>query len=81
MSTIESTPAHPLYGAKVSAAELRVLQAISSGHSSKEVANILFLSKRTVDLHLGKVYAKLGVKNRLSALNSLSKLGILPFER
>jgi DNA-binding CsgD family transcriptional regulator len=41
----------------------------AEGHSAREIAERLFISKRTVESHLGKVYAKLGVgsKPRLAA--------------
>jgi len=45
--------------------ELRVARLVATGASNKDVAAQLFLSRRTVEYHLGKVYAKLGVSSRL----------------
>jgi DNA-binding CsgD family transcriptional regulator len=45
--------------------ELRVARLVASGASNKDVAAQLFLSRRTVEYHLGKVYVKLGVSSRL----------------
>lgn len=48
----------------LSSAEERVVELILQGRSSAEVSRTLFLSKRTVDTHLGHVYRKLGVHSR-----------------
>lgn len=57
--------------------ELEILSLIVEGHSSKQVADLLFVSKRTVDFHLDNIYAKLQVNNRMQALQRASKLGLL----
>jgi ATP/maltotriose-dependent transcriptional regulator MalT len=57
--------------------ELEVLTLIVEGHSSKEVADLLFISKRTVDFHLDNVYGKLGVTNRMQAWQRATRLGLL----
>ena len=44
--------------------ELDIVRMVVAGQSSKEVAAGLFLSVRTVDNHLQRVYAKLGVSSR-----------------
>lgn len=48
--------------------ELSILSLIAEGKTSKEVADVLFCSKRTVDFHLSKIYQKLGVSNRVQAI-------------
>jgi len=50
--------------ALLSPAETRVVELVMRGHSSQEVAEKLFLSKRTVDTHLGRIYRKLGIHSR-----------------
>jgi DNA-binding CsgD family transcriptional regulator len=57
--------------------ETRVLSLIAQGHSSKAVANMLTVSKRTVDFHLANIYDKLQVKNRVQALRAASKLRLI----
>ncbi|WP_026181215.1 helix-turn-helix transcriptional regulator [Demetria terragena] len=54
----------------LSPAERRVVDVVAQGMSNREVAKFLFLSKRTVDTHLGNVYRKLQIESRdqLSAL-------------
>lgn len=45
--------------------EKEVASLVAQGLSSKEVADILFVSKRTVDFHLANIYEKLGINNRV----------------
>jgi DNA-binding NarL/FixJ family response regulator len=44
--------------------ELQVAQFVSQGLSNKEVAAQLFLSPRTIEYHLRKVFMKLGISSR-----------------
>lgn len=57
--------------------ELEILALIVEGHSSKQVADMLFVSKRTVDFHLDNIYEKLHVTNRMQAMQRASRLGLL----
>jgi DNA-binding CsgD family transcriptional regulator len=47
--------------------QLRVLRLLASGLSSREIANNLVLSERTVQRHITSLYTKLGVHNRVEA--------------
>ncbi|MEO7453268.1 MAG: helix-turn-helix transcriptional regulator [Fimbriimonadales bacterium] len=60
--------------------EREVLGLISQGYRSSEVAEMLVVSKRTVDFHLANVYHKLRVTNRLQAFRKASELGLIPFQ-
>jgi len=60
--------------------EVEVLSLIAQGHSSKEAADVLFVSKRTVDVHLANIYDKLQVNNRVQAFRTATRLGFIPFE-
>ncbi len=60
--------------------EIEVLSLIAQGHSSKEAADVLFISKRTVDFHLANIYDKLMVNNRVQAFRAACRLGLIPFE-
>jgi DNA-binding CsgD family transcriptional regulator len=50
----------------LSAREREVALLAADGRTSKDIADLLFLSVRTVDNHLQKIYSKLGVSNRAS---------------
>ncbi len=58
--------------------ELEILSLVVEGHSSKMVADLLFISKRTVDFHLDNIYGKLQVRNKMQALQRATRLGLLP---
>ena len=47
--------------------EAEVLTWLARGKSSRDIADILNLSPRTVNKHLEQMYAKLGVENRAAA--------------
>ncbi len=63
---------------KLTPTEIKVLTLIAQGHSSKSVAELLTVSKRTVDFHLANIYEKLKVKNRVQALRAASRNGLIP---
>jgi len=60
--------------------EIEVLGLIAQGCSSKEAADALVVSKRTVDFHLANIYDKLQVNNRVQAFRAATRLGLIPFE-
>ena len=53
-----------LLGGGLTPGEQRVAELVASGLSNKEVAGQLYLSVYTVQAHLSRVYAKLGVRSR-----------------
>ncbi len=56
----------------LSAREAEVARSVSQGRSNREVADQLFISERTVKAHLGAVFEKLGVRDRLQLVLRLS---------
>jgi DNA-binding NarL/FixJ family response regulator len=52
--------------------ERDVAELVAAGLSNKEVAARLFLSLRTVEANLSKVYAKLGVRSRAALGRTLA---------
>lgn len=65
---------------KLTKREIEVLTLVIEGRSSKEVADMLFVSKRTVDFHLANIYDKLQVTNRVQAFRRAARLGLIPFD-
>ena len=57
--------------------EVEVLNQVFEGKSSKEVARLLFVSKRTIDFHLTNIYHKLHVTNRVQAVLRAAQLGLV----
>jgi len=57
--------------AKLSAREWEVMEMLSRGHSTEEVAGRLFVSPTTVRVHVSSVLRKLSVKDRESAFRLL----------
>jgi DNA-binding CsgD family transcriptional regulator len=60
-------PAVPAYPAGLSAREVAVLRLVAQGLTNPQVAERLFLSRRTVEQHLRNIYNKLGVSTRAAA--------------
>lgn len=58
--------------------QIEILSLLLEGKSSKEVARMLYVSKRTIDFHLGKIYQKLNAANRVQAIRRAAELGLVP---
>jgi DNA-binding NarL/FixJ family response regulator len=48
----------------VEKARREVAELVAQGRSNKEVAGVLYLSEKTVEHHLSRIYAKLEVRTR-----------------
>ena len=57
-------------GLDLTPVERRVAELVAAGRTNREVATALFLSVRTVEGHLSRVYAKLGVRSRVELARS-----------
>jgi LuxR family maltose regulon positive regulatory protein len=51
--------------------ERRVLRMITNTYTNQEIADELKITLRTVKAHTGKIYQKLGVKNRVQCLKKV----------
>lgn len=52
----------------LTARELEVMQHLAAGKTNREIAAKLFLSVRTVDRHVSRIFDKLGVNSRAAAV-------------
>jgi DNA-binding NarL/FixJ family response regulator len=59
--------------------EVEVLQGLVDGFSPKELASKWVVSRRTVDHHLGSVFRKLGVRDRVQAVVAGLQQGLVQF--
>lgn len=57
--------------------EREVLEHLARGRSNTEIAADLFLSEKTVKTHVGNVFAKLGVADRVHAVIAAYESGIV----
>jgi LuxR family maltose regulon positive regulatory protein len=57
--------------------ELEVLRLIVAGLSNPDIAEDLFIAVSTVKSHVNHIYGKLGVENRVQAINRARSLGLL----
>ena len=68
----EATPEDPL-----SPRELEVVKLIAEGLTSEEIAEQLFISKKTVDRHRANVLEKLGMRNRVELTRYAIRRGLV----
>ena len=57
--------------------ELEVVRLVALGRTNREVGQELFLSARTVEMHVGNVLAKLDCRTRTEATHKADQLGLL----
>jgi DNA-binding NarL/FixJ family response regulator len=60
----------------LSGTERRVAELVASGLSNKDVAARMFVTVRTVEANLSKVYAKLGVRSRSELASRFAQNGV-----
>jgi DNA-binding CsgD family transcriptional regulator len=66
-------------GGPLTARQMEVLRFVSEGKRTREIAEALVLSERTVERHIADVYAKIGARNRAEATAYiLSRPGVIP---
>jgi DNA-binding NarL/FixJ family response regulator len=61
---------------ELSPQELQVARMAALGHNNIEVAAALFVSRKTVEAHLTRVYRKLGIRSRTQLARILLTNGI-----
>jgi DNA-binding CsgD family transcriptional regulator len=59
-------------GRELTSTELRVAELAAAGAQNKEIAGALFISVKTVEANLSRVYSKLGIRSRVELAARLS---------
>ncbi len=58
---------------ELSPQEVRVARAVAGGATNKQVAARLYLSPKTIEFHLGRVYRKLGIHSRTELATKVAR--------
>ena len=53
--------------------ELRVARLAADGHTNREIAQALYVTLKTVEGHLARAYAKLGIAGRVGLADALGE--------
>ena len=64
----------------ISEREMEILRLTAKGMSNKEIASSLFLSRRTVQAHLGNIFRKMDVGSRTEAILKALRKGWLTLD-
>ncbi len=70
----DSIPASPDL---LSPREREVLHLMAQGYTNQQIADELVIAVTTARTHIGNIYAKLGTRNRIRAIETARKLGLL----
>jgi DNA-binding CsgD family transcriptional regulator len=65
----------------LSARELEVLRLVADGRTNGEIAEALFIARKTAGVHVTHILDKLGVSNRVEAAMAAARLGLLDEDR
>jgi DNA-binding NarL/FixJ family response regulator len=68
----EAAPEDPL-----SPRETDVIKLIAEGHTSEEIAELLYISRKTVDRHRANILEKLGMRNRVELARYAIRRGLV----
>jgi DNA-binding NarL/FixJ family response regulator len=56
--------------------ELEVLRLVAAGRSNGQIAETLFISRKTASVHVSNILAKLGVHSRTEAAAAAHRMGL-----
>ena len=69
-------PPQPSARFDLTAREMEILGRLVQGDSNRQIARALFISDRTVAVHVSRILDKLGVRNRTEAATVGARLGL-----
>ncbi len=64
---------------RVTAREIQVLECVAAGRHNREIGERLFISEETVKVHLKRIMAKLGARDRTHAVAIANRRGVVRF--
>jgi len=64
-------------GAGLTRRELEVMRLVAVGRTNREIASTLYLSPRTIDMHVRNILGKLGCRSRVEATSKAHSLGLV----
>jgi ATP/maltotriose-dependent transcriptional regulator MalT len=73
MSATSRRAAAPAGDVTLSEREQAIADLVAAGRTNKQVAATLFLAEKTVEHHLSRIYAKLGVRSRVELAGRLAR--------
>ena len=76
-----ATPADPRAAAMalgLSSREVEVLELVTAGYTNGEIADRLFITRKTAGVHVTHILDKLGVQNRVAAAMVGARVGLAP---
>lgn len=64
-------------GPALSPRETEILRLVARGHTNERIASLLYVERSTIKTHLLRIFRKLAVRDRASAVRSAMHLGLL----
>ena len=61
----------------LTAREAEVIRLLAAGYSNQQIADALFLTRKTASVHVSNILGKLGVENRVQAAAIAQRLGLV----
>jgi len=78
--TSEQKPGGRIQPVELSEREMEILKLASKGMSNRDIAGNLYLSRRTVQAHLGNIFRKMDVGSRTEAILHALRMGWLTLD-
>jgi DNA-binding CsgD family transcriptional regulator len=67
--------ARPARTGPLTSREREIADLVATGLTNQEIASRLFLSRRTVESHVARIFTKLDVRSRVSMANLINRSG------